>query len=149
MIFRNNLTSSFSELRENPEFTDVTLTCDDQGQLTAHRVILSASSFFFRDILSKQKHPNLLIFMMGFKSRDLNYLLDFIYHGEVNIYQEDLNRFMAIAEELGMKCVARATSEDTVKPEEREYPVQKLQKVKPKKGIIIMESTISTDVVQE
>ena len=68
--FRNNLTSSFSEQRENPDFTDVTLACDDQGQLTAHKVILLASSSFFRDILSKQKHQNLLIYMRGIKSKD-------------------------------------------------------------------------------
>ena len=83
--FTNNLTSYFSDQRANQEFTDVTLACDEQGQFTAHRVIQSAFSSFFRDILNKQKHPNLLIYMRGFKLKDLNSLLDFIYHREVNI----------------------------------------------------------------
>ena len=37
------------------------------------------------------------------KSRDLEAVLDFLYHGEANIYQEDLDSFLAIAEELQLK----------------------------------------------
>ena len=141
--FRNNLTSSFSEQRENPDFTDVTLACDDQGQLTAHRFILAASSSFFRDILSKQKHPNLLIYMRGIKSKDLNCILDFIYHGEVNIYQEDLEGFLAIAEELGLKGLTGTSSEETVQPEENKYAVKRVKTVKPN------DYFINTDIVHK
>ena len=147
--FTNNLTSYFSDQRGNQEFTDVTLACDEQGQFTAHRVILSASSSFFRDILNKQKHPNLLIYMRGFKSKDLNSLLDFIYHGEVNIYQEDLDGFLAIAEELGLKGLTRTSSEETFETEEIKYPVKKLQKVIPKKDIKVIENTLSLDDFHE
>ena len=41
--YTNNLTSYFSDQKANQEFTDVTLACEDQGQLTVHRVILSLS----------------------------------------------------------------------------------------------------------
>ena len=59
--------------------------------------------------------------MRGFKSKDLNSLLDFIYQGEVNIYQEDLDGFLAIAEELGLKGLTRASLEETVGQEETKY----------------------------
>ena len=101
--FSHNLTSFFGEQKDHSDFTDTTLACDDQTQITAHRVLLAASSSFFKDILSQQKNPNLLIYIRGIRSRDLNGLLDFIYHGEVNVYQEDLDGFLEIADELGFK----------------------------------------------
>ena len=44
--------------------------------------------------------------MRGIKSKDIVAILDFIYHGEANIYQEDLNEFLALAEELQLKGLA-------------------------------------------
>ena len=41
--------------------------------------------------------------MRGLKGKDLEAILDFIYHGEANIFQEDLNDFLALAEELQIK----------------------------------------------
>ena len=37
------------------------------------------------------------------KSADLLAILDFLYHGEANIYQENLDTFLVIAEELKLK----------------------------------------------
>ena len=37
------------------------------------------------------------------KAKDLEAIVDFIYHGEANIYQEDLDAFLALAEELQLK----------------------------------------------
>ena len=41
--------------------------------------------------------------MRGFKSEDLVAILDFLYFGEANVYQENLDSFLAIAEELQLK----------------------------------------------
>ena len=41
--------------------------------------------------------------MKGMKCDDLTAIVDFVYYGEVNIYQENLNSFLAIAEELQLK----------------------------------------------
>ena len=37
------------------------------------------------------------------KSEDLVSIIDFLYHGEANIYQENIDSFLAIAEELNLK----------------------------------------------
>ena len=39
--------------------------------------------------------------------------MDFVYHGETNIYQEDLDGFLALAEELQLKGLARSLNNDT------------------------------------
>ena len=45
--FQDSLSSSFKELRDDGDLFDITLACDD-GQLEAHKTILSASSTFFK-----------------------------------------------------------------------------------------------------
>ena len=101
--FKVNVSSSFGELREDKDLTDVTLACEDGSQVEAHKVILAASSQFFMDILKRNKHPHPLIYMRGLKSEDLVAIVDFLYFGEANVFQESLDSFLAIAEELRLK----------------------------------------------
>ena len=98
--FQENVNSAFGNLREDKEFTDVTLACEYGQQLEAHKVILASSSPFFEDILRKNKHPHPLIYLKGFQSQDFVSILDFLYFGEAKVYQEDLDSFLAIAEEI-------------------------------------------------
>ena len=101
--FKENVHSGFGSLRNDKEFTDVTLACEDGQQLEAHKVILASSSPFFEKILQKNKHSNPLIYLKGFQSKDFVSILDFLYCGEANVYQEDLDSFLAIAEEFQLK----------------------------------------------
>ena len=96
--FQENINSAFSNLREDTDFTDVTLLTEDGKTFEAHRVILSASSPFFRNILKIRKHPNPLIYLKGFKEKNLNSLVDFMYYGVVDVYQNNLDDFLARAE---------------------------------------------------
>ena len=41
--------------------------------------------------------------MRGMKSVDLMAIVDFLYFGEANVFQEDLDSFLAIAEELELE----------------------------------------------
>ena len=52
--------------------------------------------------------------MRGLKASDLVAIVDFIYNGEANIHQEDLDGFLAIAEELQLKGLAGAQMDDYV-----------------------------------
>ena len=64
--FKQNVNSAFGNLRNDTEFTDMTLACEDGQQMVAHKVILAASSPFFEKILQKNKHPHPLIDLKGF-----------------------------------------------------------------------------------
>ena len=101
--FKENATSSFGSLREDNDFADVTLACEDGKQFEAHKVILASSSPFFQDILRRNKHPHPLIYMRGMTSDDLLAIVDFLYRGEANVFQENLDSFLAVAEELQLK----------------------------------------------
>ena len=100
--FENNISNSFKELRDDKDFFDVTLACDD-NQLQAHKVILSACSPFFRSVLKKNPHQHPLLYLKGVKYEDILSVLNFMYHGEVNVAQEELNSFLAVAEDLQVK----------------------------------------------
>jgi hypothetical protein len=94
---------AFRELRQDKDFFDVTLTCEDDQQLEAHKVILSACSPFFRNILRRNPHAHPLLYLKGVKYTDLQSVLNFMNHGEVNVAQEELNSFLAVAEDLRVK----------------------------------------------
>ena len=48
--FRENAVNTFESLKEDKDFTDVTLVCEDGKQVEAHKVILANSSPFFQNI---------------------------------------------------------------------------------------------------
>ena len=101
--FKENAISAFGSLREANEFADVTLACEDGEQIEAHKVILAASSPFFQNLLRKNKHVYPIIYMRGVKSEDLSAIIDFLYCGEANVFEDNLDSFLAIAEELQIK----------------------------------------------
>ena len=101
--FQLNIISSHEELRKSSDYTDVTLLCDEDQQMEAHRIILTACSPFFSSVLKRAKQSHPIIYMRGLQAKDLGAILDFIYHGEVNIYQEDMDGFLSLAEELQLK----------------------------------------------
>ena len=112
--FKENINSAFGRLRGDKEFTDLTLACEDGQQMEAHRVILAASSPFFEQILQRNKHPHPLIYLRGFRSDEFEAILDFLYFGETNVYQENLDSFLVIAEELKLKGLTSQTNDDVL-----------------------------------
>jgi len=109
--FENNISLAFRELRNDKDFFDVTLACEDE-QIQAHKVILSACSPFFRNILRRNQHQNPLLYLKGVRYTDLQSVLNFMYHGEVNVAQEELNSFLAVAEDLRVKGLTQNQSVD-------------------------------------
>jgi len=116
--FESNISTSFRELREDSEFFDVTLCCDNGTDIVpAHKVILAACSPLFRKILSRQKNQqNPFLYLKGIRLKELQAVLNFMYHGEVNVAQDSLNNFLAVAEELAVKGLttdSKPTGSDT------------------------------------
>lgn len=57
--FQSNVTSVFDNLRQDEELVDITLCCEGQ-KIKAHRVMLSACSPYFRDLLKVCYHCSML-----------------------------------------------------------------------------------------
>jgi len=119
--FETNISTAFRELREDKDFFDVTLACDED-QIQAHKAILSACSPFFRSILRRNRHEHPLLYLKGVKFADIVSVLNFMYHGEVNVAQEELNSFLAVAEDLKVKGLTQNSSEKS--PQVKSIPSQ-------------------------
>ena len=124
--FQDILSKSFGELRLDNDFTDVTLVCEDQS-IKAHKVILAACSPFFKRLLKSHPHSHPLVLMRGIKSSDLVALVDFLYLGEANIFQEQLQSFLALAEEFELKELTENFGESMNEFAKREEKNETLQ----------------------
>jgi len=101
--FQSNVAKSFSNLRKECDFFDVTLVGDDQQQLSAHKVVLSACSEYFKNTLKQNKHSNPLICIEGVNFKEMNNILNYIYQGETNVNQNELERFLHIAQRFKLE----------------------------------------------
>jgi len=125
--FETNISGAFRELRDEKDFFDVTIACENE-QIQAHKVILSACSPFFRNILRRNQHQHPLLYLKGVKYTDLQSVLNFMYHGEVNVAQEELNSFLSVAEDLRVKGLTQnqgttsASSKREVSPSRSSKP---------------------------
>ena len=102
--FNSNVSKSFGLLRNEEYLHDVTLVSDDNKQVSAHKLVLSACSEYFKNIFrNNHKHQHPLLCLDGLSSTDLTNVLDYIYNGEVQIYQDNLDRFLAVAQKFKLE----------------------------------------------
>jgi len=123
--FQENAISSNGILRMENEFADVTLACEDRQQVEVHKVIMASSSPFFLNLLRRNKQPHPLIYMRGLKSEDLVAMVDFLYFGEANVYQENPDSFLAVAEELQLKGFMGSGTEKEIEEKIKKFIPQK------------------------
>ena len=102
---------SFQELRTAGELFDVTLACEDEVVVEAHKVVLSASSPWFRNVFRKTKQANPFIYLRGLLYKDLVALVDYIYSGKAQILADDIDRFIQVARDLKIKSLAEEFGE--------------------------------------
>jgi len=105
--FESNIRNSFKELRENNNYLDVTLACEDGHQIEAHKIVLSAGSTFFSNIFRKSKHPNPFLYLKGIQKDELEHIIDFLYNGETYVPQEGLDKFLDSSQKLRIKGLQR------------------------------------------
>jgi len=126
--FQDITYTAFGCLRKDNDFFDDTLACEDGQQVDAHKVILAASSPIFENLLRRRQHPHPLVYMRGVKSEDLVAIVDFLYYGEANVYQENIDSFLAIANELNLTGLTGNSDISENEQETRNTPETKRSK---------------------
>lgn len=103
--FESNISSTWQSLHRDNDFSDVTIACDDNPnhQIQAHKIILSSFSPVFNHLLRISPGKKPLLYLRGVKYDELVDMMDYIYKGEVNIVTEELNNFIALAQDLKIK----------------------------------------------
>ncbi|KDR15171.1 kelch-like protein 10 [Zootermopsis nevadensis] len=91
-----------NELREKNLLCDAVLRLDDGGVFRVHRVILSMSSEYFRNLFTTTLHTieETDILLHGVSSDMMIQILDFVYVGKVDIRSDNVRQLLVAAEYL-------------------------------------------------
>lgn len=108
----SNLLSALDQLLFSESLTDVTLACEGFS-LKAHKAMLSACSPFFQTLFAENSHQHPIVILKDFKFSELRAIVDFMYHGEVNVSREQLSSLLRAAEALQVKGLTDLTSDSS------------------------------------
>ncbi|XP_059476609.1 zinc finger and BTB domain-containing protein 14-like [Neocloeon triangulifer] len=97
-----NLSCLFDALLEEQKFVDVTLCCDG-GMLRAHKIILSSCSPFFDVLLRDHPCNNPIIVMNDVPLAEMKKVLEYMYKGELNVVQDEIESFVETATMLAVR----------------------------------------------
>ena len=117
-VHEENLTQVFKDLKASEQLLD-TLLVTVEGNIEAHKIVLSASSPFFKSLLSKNKHAKPMIFLKGVSLSCLQNLVNFMYEGEVSIPEEELTTFLEVAKDLSIRGLSQKSNDDSIQPTKR------------------------------
>ena len=132
-------------LQQSHELTDVTLVSKDKKKIKAHKIILSMSSAFFREVLTDNAHPHPLLFLGGVEYEVLRAIVDFLYLSKVEVKQDLLQSFLDTALALEIDGLD-SKSEDVALENNEERPKTFLRTGKDIKQDKMSEKTFQSDV---
>ena len=127
--YNQKLSQAFRRYLDNQLFCNVTLSAEGRT-VKCHQEILSACSNWFENILSSvenYQHPIILLKDVSFI--ELEYIVNFMYSGEVIVPQEEIQSFLKTAELLEIKGLLDRQEEKklpkhpTSSPRAKESPV--------------------------
>ena len=110
--YTDHLVGTFRDLRTDEHFADVTLVSDDQIQIPAHKVVLSACSPVFKTLLVNNPHSHPLLYLRGIKQLELKAILKFMYLGETQIFESRMHDFVSVAKDLEIKEISSGQYEN-------------------------------------
>ena len=116
--------------RGEPEFADVTLACEGEGLVPAHRIVLSAGSSYFQSVLRKvggQVGGQVVLFLRGVEAQELEAVLAFLYEGQARVERARLPTFLTLASQLGLTGFAGEQGEEQGEQVEEQVEEQQVQ----------------------
>ena len=109
--FGDNLINLVKEFRDDKDFHDVTLLCEDGVMIPANKFLMSCCSSFFKFVFKRTLQANVVIYLKGVKGNHMESILDFIYHGYTNVNENQLSTFLQSANDLKISGLVENTRE--------------------------------------
>lgn len=109
--YQSNLTSVFDQLLQSESFVDVTLACDGHS-IKAHKMVLSACSPYFKQLFVDNPCQHPIVILKDVNWPELKSMVEFMYKGEINVSQDQINPLLKVAENLKIRGLADVNSED-------------------------------------
>ena len=92
-LLNHELNYSFS----NEVFANVTLFCDYQKTIKAHKSVLSAASTFFKEIFLDNMDPDCVLILPSYYFDLTSAIVNLIYKGETHVRASNLDTFEIFA----------------------------------------------------
>ena len=140
-LFPRHVQHMIEEMYSTDYLADVTLICEDQRSLRAHKVILGASSPVFRNINENFREKESVIYLKGIKYEQMESVLRFMYLGEVKISEDSMNGLLNVAKEFQIKGLLR----EEVKGGAQEIKKETAEDVQNKIGDVVLDQDESRD----
>ena len=83
-LHMNNFKDVIKDLQETECLSDVTLVCNDDTKIKAHKFVLIGSSSVLRTMLLESSQRETVVYLRGVDRRELEWLLEFMYLGETS-----------------------------------------------------------------
>ncbi|KRF99631.1 uncharacterized protein Dwil_GK25087 [Drosophila willistoni] len=119
---QSNLLGVFSQLLQDESLVDVTLACSEGTSIRAHKVVLSASSSYFRSLFLEHPERHPIVILKDVRFAELQTLVEYMYKGEVNVQYCQLSALLKTAESLKVKGLAEMTNQNTTSREPEREP---------------------------
>ena len=100
-------------------FSDVTLVSQDLQEFSAHKLVLSACSTFFQEILQTRQKDHLVLFLSRVTSKDVSNILEFLYQGALNVPADEVDQFLSAGNLLKIKGIVNTEDGEDALPEEK------------------------------
>ncbi|XP_045111561.1 protein tramtrack, beta isoform-like isoform X3 [Portunus trituberculatus] len=104
----STLVAVFDNLLASESLVDVTLFAEGH-RLKAHKVVLSACSPYFQQVFAETQDRHPIVVLKDVGHVVLRALLEYMYRGEVNVAQDQLETLIRTAESLKIKGLADGT----------------------------------------
>ena len=101
--FEQCVTQSFKDLYNENNFLDVTLVSEDGKEIQAHKAVLGSCSSVLKNILVRNPHQHPLIFITGVSNDHLKSMIKFMYLGQTEIAEENLESLLKFASHFQVK----------------------------------------------
>lgn len=103
--YQTNLTTVFTQLLQDEQFVDVTLSCDGYA-IKAHKIVLSACSPYFQSIFYDNPCQHPIVIMRDIRWTELQPIVEFMYRGEINVGQDQIEPLLKVAQLLKIRGLA-------------------------------------------
>lgn len=110
---QSNLLKVFDRLLGSQQFCDVLVAAEGKT-LRAHKVVLLACSSYFEAIFCEFNEKNQVVILKDTRYEDVKALVEFMYKGEINVPQDQLESLLKTAENLQVKGLADADGENEI-----------------------------------
>ncbi|KAK7071991.1 hypothetical protein SK128_024332 [Halocaridina rubra] len=102
----HNYSEVFQTLKEEDEFMDCSIACDD-GVVNAHKIVLAGCSPYLRTLLRRANNPHPIIYLVNVCKSTILLLLEFIYKGQAHIPKTRLPQLIALGKSMQIKGLSQ------------------------------------------